>query len=94
MKASIISSVFQFGYILASLTLSNITDHVGRLPIFYIEQLGITVSLTLMMYFGTYPVCLACTALCGFFSFLPVCYTFAYDSNHSRYVGQIGRAHV
>ena len=45
MKASIISSVFQFGYILASLTISNVTDHVGRLPLFYVEQLGITVSL-------------------------------------------------
>eukprot|EP00826_Nyctotherus_ovalis_P030559 TRINITY_DN2438_c0_g1_i24.p1 TRINITY_DN2438_c0_g1~~TRINITY_DN2438_c0_g1_i24.p1 ORF type:complete len:525 (+),score=96.07 TRINITY_DN2438_c0_g1_i24:130-1575(+) len=85
-KASIISSVFQIGFMVASLTLSNVTDRIGRVPIFLLGQCGIVISLAGIVLLNTYTACLICTGLCGFFCFLPLCYTFAYDSTNSRYV--------
>ena len=86
MKSSIIASVFQFGYIVASLTLSNLSDRIGRRVIFIIEHIGIILSMAIMMIFSSYAMCIICTFCCGFFCFLPICYTYAFDWNHSRHV--------
>jgi len=86
-KASIIPSTFQIGFMIASLTLSNIIDRLGRIPILLLEQCGIVLSLSGLIFFNSYTTCIIFTGLCGFFSFFPLCYTFAYDSNNSKYVG-------
>jgi len=86
MRASIISSMFQVGITISGLILGSISDRIGRIPIFLLEECGIVFSLAAIMYFNNYTACLFFTAMCGFFSFAPLCYPFAYEWNHSKYI--------
>eukprot|EP00826_Nyctotherus_ovalis_P000835 TRINITY_DN10056_c0_g1_i2.p1 TRINITY_DN10056_c0_g1~~TRINITY_DN10056_c0_g1_i2.p1 ORF type:complete len:431 (-),score=78.23 TRINITY_DN10056_c0_g1_i2:169-1281(-) len=87
MEASLISSMFQIGITASGLVLGSISDRVGRIPVFLLEECGIVCSLAAIIFVNNYTACLVFTALCGFFSFAPLCYSFAYDWNHSKNIG-------
>eukprot|EP00826_Nyctotherus_ovalis_P049424 TRINITY_DN5978_c0_g4_i1.p1 TRINITY_DN5978_c0_g4~~TRINITY_DN5978_c0_g4_i1.p1 ORF type:complete len:501 (+),score=100.89 TRINITY_DN5978_c0_g4_i1:77-1504(+) len=85
-KASLIPSSFQVGVLISSLTMSNAVDYLGRVPLLIVEQAGIVISLTCVIFFNSYASCLVFTGVCGYFCFGPLFYTFAFDSNHSKYI--------
>lgn len=84
LKASFIPSSFQVGILIASLTLSYLADYIGRLPVLIVNQAGIAISLSCIIFFSSYATCIVFTGVCGFFSLGALFYTFAYDSSHSR----------